>query len=122
LISCLLCFLVSYGQENLLKGSWGPADKSFSGDLIEFRSDRTALLNIEGGTLSIDEYTIEKNGDLIVLELITDIDGYPASLYMMVEFQSESIMKMEIFPPGSEKPTGFSIDAPDTQQILVKSN
>ena len=122
LISCLLCVLISYAQEDRLKGSWGPADKSLSSSVIEFRSDHTALLNVEGGTLLIDKYTVEKKGDLLVIKLKTNIDGYPASLYMLVEFQTGNTMKMEIFPPGSEKPAGFSKDAPDSQQILVKGN
>lgn len=122
LASLLLCFLLSNAQTEQLIGNWEASDKSLRGSIIEFNPDMTAIMNIEGKTLIIDEYIINNKTNPIQIELKTKLEGQPLSMYLLVQFVDGSNMKMEVFPPGSNRPSDFSDKALDTQLILRKVN
>lgn len=112
--------LSAFSQSGQLIGNWGTADKSSRQDVIFFRPDKTAVLHAEGRILEVEEYRVKTDSKPWQIELRTKIEGSPVSIYLLVDFLSGDLMKMEIFPPGSPEPMNFSEDSPDTQMILTR--
>ena len=116
----LLCLIQHcFGQAGRFIGKWDTPEKQSgsSNPIIQFMPNGTAKLYVEGRELFIDQYVIDRKANPIQVELQTNINDQPASIFLLVEFISGNTMKMEIFPPGVE-PGKFSNDDPETQMIL----